>query len=308
MTINERITVFAGLPVVAFDPHEDPPVDPSKVALRIDTDDDGAEDLFELRLNALVDADWAGQVSALVIGMWGEESDAPPPIPQLVAAASKLSGLRALFLGEMTSEENEISWINQSDVAPLLTAYPALEVLRIRGSQGLAVTPTRHEALRELAFESGGLPAEVIRSVGECELPALTHLELWLGTGWYGGDATAADLTVILAGARFPNLRHLGLRDAEIADEVAAAVAGSAVVAQLETLDLSLGVLSDVGAAALLAGQPLTHLRKLDLHHHFIGDELARRLEAELGAAGVEVDLSEGSDAEGDNRYIAVAE
>ena len=80
------------------------------------------------------------------------------------------------------------------------------------------------------------------------------------------------DLAPILAGARLPALKHLGLRDAEIADEVAAALAGAPVVARLETLDLSLGTLSDAGAAALLAGQPLTHLRKLDLHHHFLSD------------------------------------
>ena len=41
-------------------------------------------------------------------------------------------------------------------------------------------------------------------------------------------------------------------------------------MARLKTLDLSMGVLSDVGAEALLAGQPLTHLRRLDLHHHFL--------------------------------------
>lgn len=307
MTINENITVFAGLPVVAFDPHAEPPAEPSKVAWRIDTDYDSGQALFDLRLTALVESDWADQVTALVIGMWGE-SDEAPPLPGLIAGASRLTGLRALFLGEMTFEENEISWIQHDDLAPLLAAYPALEVLRVRGSEGLRVTPLRHAALRELAFESGGLPAAVVRSVVECELPELAHLELWLGTATYGGDATADDLAVILAGARFPQLRYLGLRNAEIADELAAAVAGAAVVAQLDTLDLSLGALSDVGAAALLTGQPLTHLRKLDLHHHFLSEELAGRLRDELDAAGVEVDLSDANEAEGDDRYISVAE
>ena len=128
-------------------------------------------------------------------------------------------------------------------------------MLRVRGADGLAVTPVRHEALREFAFESGGLPAAVVGSVGECDLPALRHLELWLGTDGYGGDATVDDLAPILTGARLPALTHLGLRDSEIADEVAAALAGAPVVARLESLDLSLGALSDVGRGRP-AGRP----------------------------------------------------
>ncbi|MDW5330698.1 leucine-rich repeat domain-containing protein, partial [Plantactinospora sp. KLBMP9567] len=79
------------------------------------------------------------------------------------------------------------------------------------------------------------------------------------------------------------------------------------VVARLRELDLSLGILSDEGAAALLAGQPLTHLRRLDLHHHYIGAELADRLVAAL--PGVEVELTEAAlpDGYGD-RYVAVGE
>src|SRR5262249_18375749 len=149
------------------------------------------------------------------------------------------------------TEENEVSWINQSDVSPLLAAYPQLEVLRVRGSQGLEISPVRHESLRELAFETGGLPVTVINSVGECDLPTLAHLELWLGTEGYGGDAVVDDLDVVLSGARWPHLSYLGLRDSELADQVAEALAGAPVTGRLSTLDLSLGTLSDVGAAAL---------------------------------------------------------
>jgi len=118
------------------------------------------------------------------------------------------------------------------------------------------------------------------------------------------------DLAPILAGANLPALTYLGLRDSEIADQVAAAVASAPVVARLHILDLSLGTLSDVGAAALLTGQPLTHLRKLDLHHHFLTEEMAERVRAELESAGVEVDLSEAElDASSpEERFIAVSE
>jgi hypothetical protein len=90
---------------------------------------------------------------------------------------------------------------------------------------------------------------------------------------------------------------------------VAAALAAAPIVARLEVLDLSMGMLTDAGATALLTGQPLTHLRKLDLHHHFLSEPVMQRLRDELTEAGVEVDLSEAGDPEDeDERYIAVSE
>ncbi|RKR87063.1 hypothetical protein BDK92_1335 [Micromonospora pisi] len=313
-----HLTEFAGLPVHEFDPELAPPAEPGAVAWRIDAFDDDDEEreglpspAFAQRFAQFLDTVDPASVTALVFGSWGYAAFNVPPYEQLCAAADRLTGLRALFLGDMVGEECEISWIRQDDLAPVLEAYPALEVLRVRGSAPheapVKLRPVRHTALRELAFECGGLPAEVVRGVGECDLPALEHLELWLGTKYYGGDATVDDLAPILAGSRSPALGYLGLRDAEIADQVAAALAGAPVVARLHTLDLSLGMLGDQGAAALLAGQPLTHLRRLDLHHHFVGDDLAARLVEEL--PGVEVDLSEGGDAENEDEYfVAVAE
>ncbi|GHJ45216.1 hypothetical protein Cs7R123_25580 [Catellatospora sp. TT07R-123] len=308
MTINEHISRFAGLPVTAFDPHLDVPADPAAYAWRVDTDYDGGAELFKLRFDGLVNADWAHRVTALVIGEWGEAYDHTAPIDALVAAADRLPALRALFVGEMTFDEQEISWIQQGDVTPLLRAYPRLEILSVRGAEGLRLEPLRHDRLRELTIESGGLPAHVVRAVGECELPALQHLELWLGTDNYGGDATADDLAPILSGTRLPALTSLALRDAELADQFAAAVAGAPVVARLERLDLSLGVLTDVGGAALLAGQPLTHLKQLDLHHHFLSETMMDRLSAELEAAGVELDLGDAGDPDDDDRFISVSE
>ncbi|MET7711741.1 hypothetical protein [Streptomyces sp. NPDC005407] len=58
---------------------------------------------------------------------------------------------------------------------------------------------------------------------------------------------------------------------------------------------------------------PLTHLEKLDLHHHFLSEPMVQRLTKTFEAAGVEVDLSESEAAERDSegredRYTAVAE
>lgn len=291
MTINTHVTTFDGLPVVRFDPAAELPADPSAVAWRVEAAeyDSAPEELGEV-LEALLARVPAGSVRALVVGQWGSAYESPAPVELLVSLAPRLTGLRALFLGEMTFEECEISWIRHGDVTGLLTAYPALEVLRVRGADGLTLQPVRHEALRELAFESGGLPARVVQAVTASDLPALVRLELWLGVDDYGRDTTVADLAPVLTGERLPALRHLGLCNTDLADEVAAAVATAPVVPRLEVLDLSKGTMTDAGAEALLAGQPLTHLRRLDLHHHFLSTASMGRLVAQVD--GVEVDVS----------------
>jgi len=248
------------------------------------------------------------QVTALIIGYWGAsyDRDAADPVALLTEAAASFPRLKALFLGDITGEESEISWIEHTDISPLFTAFPGLERFDVRGSQDLVLGPIRSERLRVLRFESGGLPARIVQTVGASELPNLEHLDLWLGEDNYGGDASVAHLAPLLGGARLPALRHLGLEDSQIQDEIAAAVAGAPIVARLESLSLAMGVLTDQGAEALLSGQPLTHLRKLDLHHHFLSDAMVVRVREAL--PGVEVDLSEQEKPQDDWRYIAVSE
>jgi hypothetical protein len=314
MTINERLTHFAGMRVVDFDPEAVVEGDPSAVAWRValvdydDETEDQTSPKFAAHFEAFLASPVASAATALLIGAWGYPASNPVPLPELIAAAPRLPALRHLFIGDVTFEESEISWIKQGDVTPVFDAFPGLHTLRVRGTDGLELRPVRHAALRELAFESGGLPAGIVGAVAESDLPDLRHLELWLGTDNYGGDATVEDLTPILAGARWPALEYLGLRDAEIADAIAAAVAAAPVVARLHTVDMSMGALSDVGATALLTGQPLTHLRRLDLHHHFLTEPMEVRLREELEPAGVEVDLSDRQQEEEWGRFIAVSE
>lgn len=165
--------------------------------------------------------------------------------------------------------------------------------------------PFSHDTLEEVTFQGGGLPLSALRALAESRLPALTGLDLYLGTLAYAGGATAEDLGRILRGEVFPSARHLGLRNAENVDELAAALAHAPVVARLESLDLSLGTLTDEGAAALLVGQPLTHLKRLDLHHHYLSEEMMQRIRQALPGVEVNMDESQGSKAQ---RYVAVAE
>ncbi|MFE7980354.1 STM4015 family protein [Streptomyces shenzhenensis] len=243
------------------------------------------------------------RVCALIVGIWDDPEDTDPSevIDALLAVRDRLPGLRSVFLGDITDRECKLSRISQTDVTPLLAGFPALEEFGVRAGEGIEMGEVlrlrfpalRHDSLRRLIVECSGLPADVVRGVGASELPALEHLELWLGGSEYGADWEVADLEPILSGTRLPRLRHLALRNSEIQDEVAAAVASAPVVGRLEVFDLSLGTLSDDGAAALLGGGPLTHLKKLNLHHNYLSEPFRQRIRQALEPAGVEMDLDQ---------------
>ncbi|WP_299534556.1 STM4015 family protein [uncultured Streptomyces sp.] len=317
---------FHGLPVFTL-PAPGEPVppgglpEPGSVAWRLECAGyDSAQD-FGTLWKHFADSVDRSRVWALLIGPWwdGEYSGFRPVVDLLVADADRFPALRALFLADVVSEECELSWLQMCDVTPVFEAYPLLEEVTVRGCGGpgpsdekLRLRPFRHGALRTLRFESGGLPGHVVRALGSCELPSLERLELWLGVDWYGGDTTVDDLRPLLAGGLFPRLRHLGLQNSEIQDEIAAALASAPVVAQLESLSLAMGTLTDAGAEVLIGGQPLSHLARLDLYHHYVGEAVLGRLRDASAPAVVEADPGDTDDwdpeDEDDMRYVAVGE
>jgi hypothetical protein len=310
VTINEHATHFAGRPIVDWEPDKNVTIETSGVyRITLDYDEHEAGGTWTDKLARFLEQPGVEGVRGIVVGPWGDVApgdDSSHVVEGLVSARDRLPGLRALFLGDITFEECEMSWINQTDVSPVLEAYPDLEELRVRGGEGLAFGTLRHQRLRLLAIETGGLDGGIVRQVGQAELPALEHLELWLGSDNYGGTTTVGDLEPILAGERFPKLRYLGLRDAEIADQVAVAVGASPVLGRIKVLDLSLGNLSDEGALALASSPAVRGLEKLDIHHHYCSNEMVARLKA----LGIEVDAGDQQDEEANDgeRYIAVSE
>lgn len=170
MTINEFLTTFAGLPVVAADAPESPG-DPGAVAWRIDMEYEASEDDFTAAFSQLLDRIGPQGPTALIIGEWGEANDTPFPVELLVDNAERMPHLRALFIGEMSFEQCEISWIQQTNLTPILLTFPQLESLWVRGSQDLAFKKRiHHQGLRELVLQSGGLPASVVETspAGTC--------------------------------------------------------------------------------------------------------------------------------------------
>ncbi|MEU6038147.1 STM4015 family protein [Actinomadura sp. NPDC047616] len=311
MVMTGHFEEFAGLPLIDFtDPDQPWPTDVGAAAWWFPSDvpydlyDDGEAEfpgIFERFLDTVDTA----QVTSLAVGFWEPTSpvdELPAPIQVLTGAADRLPALRNLSLN--ASSDRALWELYCQDITPLFVSFPGLTCLEVRGHV-VEPRPVSSTALRRLRFESGGLPAEQVRMVGASDLPGLEHLDLWLGVADYGGDATVADLAPILSGERFPALRHLGLENSETADETAAAVAGAPVVARLESLSLALGTLTDRGAEALLSGQPLTHLRRLDLHHHFLSDGMMERVRGAL--PGVEVNLDARQQGR-DRLFVAVSE
>ena len=312
MSIYEHATHFANKPVADWEPDqgiEDPTGTIYRISLSYEEGEEGK--LWTDKLSAFLDDPASSQVPGIVVGVWGELAplaDSGPVVEALVAAHQRLPNLKAIFLGDIISEEHEISWIQQTDISPLLAAYPQLEHLCVRGTQGLSLGSLRLPRLKELIIQSGGLPSDIVRQITAAHLPELEHLELWLGIDNYGGDTTLDDLMPILSGKLFPKLTYLGLRDSEMADEIAQAVARAPIIERLRVLDLSMGTLGDEGAAALLESPSVAKLEMLDLHHHFCSEKTIKRLEG----LGIKVDASEPQTPDsydGESyRYVAVSE
>ena len=305
MTISEHTESFFGRSVVDY--ASDQPVDapPATTVYRLSLDYDAEQSMVELLQEFLSRVDTT-QLQALVIGAWDEphENDPSEVLDELARRAPDLPALEALFVGDITFEECEISWIVQAGYADLLSAFPRLKALRVRGSTSLEWPVVEHAHLRHLVIECGGLPREVSEAIGQSRLPALEHLELWIGTDEYGFDGDARHIADVVTRVRTTALRYLGLRDAEVADELAAWLAGEAWVASLDTLDLSLGTLGDTGAQALLASPHVRGVRRVDLSHHFIGEAL----QAQLRAAIPGVVLDDPQEDDDGYRYVAVGE
>jgi len=248
------------------------------------------------------------KVQALVVGAWedmveGGVCDAV--VEEIADAAAKLTKLEALFLADVTFEECEISWIVQTDMSPIFTAYPQLKVFGVRGGSELDLGDLEHENLEVLIVETGGLDESVVKQVGKSRLPKLRHLELWLGDGGYGASFELEDLRPFISGEKFPNLKYLGLRNSEEADAIAKLLAESPVLSRLEVLDLSLGTIGDEGGEALLASPEIKKLKKLNLRHNYFSEAVIKQ----FSALGIEVDTSENErSAKQDDRYVSVSE
>jgi uncharacterized protein (TIGR02996 family) len=179
--------------------------------------------------------------------------------------------LRRLHLGD-TSD-----W----DISGTYTRMPNSE--SIRGMRDLtlrggSVTLSDDIDLPELVsftVETGGLGAHEITQIANAKWPKLESLEIWFGDPNYGASGGIEQLAPILEGRGLANLRSLGLRNCPFADELVGALAGSNILKQIHTLDLSMGNLSDAGLQTMLdVKDRFGHLQRLVLDDNALTNAL----------------------------------
>lgn len=311
MTISSNLNIFLNKKVVDYSPKEGIQ-NPEEFAYRIRISYDDFEE--NITTESLIDAfakdPKASIVTEIITGAFDYESSESTEgiVNKLVEYKDIFKNVKAIFIGDITYEENEISWINQSNVNPVLVAYPNLEHFQVRGGTDLSFGKIEHANLKTLIVETGGLPANVVEEITNAQLPNLEKLEIWLGSENYGFSSTVEDFAVIMSGKTFPKLKHLGLMDSEIQNEIAIAVAQSPILQQLETLDLSMGILDDKGAQALLESEGVKKLKFLNLRHHYMSDDMMDKLKT----IGIPINMDDQEEADQDDdeeyRYIEVSE
>lgn len=252
------------------------------------------ETTVEDKIKAYIDEQGSYELEAITIGNWTEAYESTPEsiITYMVENKTKFPNLKKIFLGDMESEECEISWINHGDAGPLLSQFK-LEELIIKGATGLRLKAASSETLKKLTIISGGLPTDLLEDIIASELPHLEHLELYLGVDEYGFNGNIDTIEPFLKRSNFPNVKYLGLKNSEIADEICEKILTSDILQGLEVLDMSLGTLSNTGATLLLENMDkLSHLRTLDLTYNYISDELVSELTEKCTALHIEILIS----------------
>jgi hypothetical protein len=245
-------------------------------------------DTFEPRARAILEAiaksPAAAYLTKLAVGLFDHEGGGLPEAAAALSAGGVLPRLDSLFLGDFEyPEDQEISWVSLGDISPLFPITPVLRTLRLRGAS-LRLGAFEHPSLQRLEIESGGLASEAVASIAAAKLPELVHMEVWLGRDDYGGISDIGPLRPLFSTKTLPKLKHLGLQNSEIQDEVVIALATSDILAQVESVDLSMGTMQDRGAQAILDHAPrFKHLRSLNLDANFLSGSMCTRLRKALG-------------------------
>jgi len=238
---------LAGKPMKPFESTIDP-----ATAVKVSSGYDDPLRILE-KLDKLSNQPNIGEMDTLVIGEWneaGEGSGCSHIVEKLIEMKDKLSGLKHLFIGDMSYEECEMSWIVQASYSDFYQHFPALETFGTRGSDGLKLGKINLPNLKNLIIESGGLNVKVVKDIIASDLTNLEHLEIWLGTENYGGTVTIKDLKPIL-NRDYSKLKYLGLKNYDDEDLIAKELQNAGILKTIETLDLSMGILKDEGAEAL---------------------------------------------------------
>jgi uncharacterized protein (TIGR02996 family) len=186
--------------------------------------------------------------------------------------------LRALHLADFEYPHGiEMSWTHLGKLGKLWPRFPQLRELIVQGGD-FELGAIKLPELRSASFRTGGLKKKSLAAITDAEWPKIEELEIWFGEDEYGSDIQVKHVAPLLA-AKLPALRSLGLMNAPFTNELVAMVAGSKLLKQLTSLDLSMGTMSDEGAAELVAHRAaFAHLEELDVSDNFLSRKAIKSL------------------------------
>ncbi len=207
-------------------------------------------------------------IRELTIGLVDLRTNNYAPITALLAQR-RVPTLRSLYYGDFGYEETELNWSTIGDISALGAALPNLRHLKLR-SGGMKLGALAFPELRSFTTITGQLDAPSAQAIGTATWPKLEKLDLMVG-GQGSPRVRMADLQPILDGDGLPALRWLGIKNFTFHGELVPALLASKLVAQLTTLDLSMGTLADREAAVLGAAKDkLGHLERLIIGENYL--------------------------------------
>lgn len=229
----------------------------------------------------IVNDEELAELEEVVVGCWGESYDnsVQPILDKIVEYKDRFKNVKSFFIGDMGFEECEVSWIEQGDYAALLSAFPELKKLTVKGSNGLSLGDINHANLEELEIICGGLPLNVLNQIIDAKLPSLKKLNLYIGVEDYGFDGSLEDIKRLLNADFIKQLDYLGICDSELQDSICEELLKLDSLYDIKTLDLSKGTLTDVSGELIIKHiDKLRNLDCLDLTYHYLSDDMMARL------------------------------
>ena len=257
-----------------------------------------AEDL--VRMLALPSARFVREIDLGELWADYDRSEGPEmgEAVKAIVAAPCAATLRRLDFNGGDHDLNGVSL----EATGLRRACPNLEELSLYAGQ-LTVGNLDFPKMKRFAAQTGGLDSGDMKSICDHKMPLIENLEIWFGSDEYGANCSIEDVQPLLE-KKMPNLKRLGLMNAEFGDDICKAVLASPLLPQLEKLDLSMGIITHEGAEALIeAKSKLEHLERLSIRGYF-SDAVTAQLKELAKEREIEVE----GDEEDDYRYVEVGE